>query len=139
MFVGMACGFWPPLAHEGVPHSVIITSRPRCCAFLTTSSTSSNRYAGSNGSVASVGRVGAAFDQSMSVRTTEAPLPRARSIASVRPPSKRSTGSSWKPTHMRSAADAAGATRAAVRQARTSKRTTNRTRTSLGGVGKRAR
>ena len=42
MFRGRTCGDWPPFAHFGVPQSVIRTSMPRCCAFRTSSSMSSN-------------------------------------------------------------------------------------------------
>ena len=108
---------------------------PRCCAFRTNSSTSPNWYAGSNGSVACAGRSGATFDQSTIVRRIDALFERARSIASSRVPSHRSTGSSWKPTHMRSAPAAAGTRTAAERHAKASKRTMNRTRTSLSGFG----
>ena len=102
-------------------------------------SLSSKRYAGSNGSDALAGRVGATLCHSTSVLSTVASFDRARSIAFVRDPSKRSSGSSWKPTHMRSAAAAAGTSTAAARQARTSSRVTNRTKCLLGRGRKRAK
>ena len=120
----------------GVPHRVISTSSPRSCALRMYSSTSPNWYAGSNGFVACAGAPERPSTSRRQCGESAASLPRARSIASVRVSSQRSIGSSWKPTHIRSAAVAAGTSSTAASEARKSRRTTNRTRTSLGGVGK---
>ena len=70
--VGAYCGAWPSFAQDGVPQTAISTSIPRFCAFRTSSSRSSKRYAGSKGFVGSAGLVGAVVHHWTSVRTTVA-------------------------------------------------------------------
>ena len=117
---GAYCGAWSPLAQRGVPQTAISTSTPRFCALRTSSSRSSNRYAGSNGSVASVGLVGAVVHHCTRVRTTVAWLAATRSSSAPRSASNRSLGSSVNPTHIRSAACAPAASQATRNTSRTS-------------------
>ena len=98
-----AAGFgpWPPLAHGGVPQIEMSSSIPRSCAPRASSSMSSSRYDGSNGSVGSAGRCGAVCSQTTIVRMIAVPDSRARSSTSARSSAQRSEPSSWKPMRRR--------------------------------------
>ena len=100
-----------------------MTSWSFCWAARTASSMSANSYAGSNGSVAVVGRVFATrfhWTRRRMIEALSSAEPRTRSGRSG---TQRKLGSSWKPTHIAPPRTTAGA----ARPASTDKTTTRRT------------